>query len=148
MIEKIVSYKTADGIVFPKKGTKEITTYKTEDSRVFFKEEAAEKHTVKLKDEKDLIKTSEKIRQLFEQEMLVFIRNTDDYKGVSIKDKDTDLDYDFWDAKTMDTLHKISVDVDIDDFEEYVLLIKALLEDYHLQEVINIVKEMTYKETT
>lgn len=148
MVEEVESYKTKDGKVFSKEELEEVIRYKTEDGRTFSKEEDADAHLDALEDKKKLIKTGGKVRQLFKQEMLIFANETNDYKGVNIED--TGLEYDFWNDKCQ-ALANSDVDVTIQDFEDYVLLTKALLEDFHLEETVKIIKKMmcnNTKETT
>lgn len=141
MVEKVESYKTKGGRVFPKEEVEEVIRYKTKDGRTFSKETDANDHLDALEDKRKLVKTGEKIKQLFKQELLMFANGTDDYKGVNIIES-IDLEYDFCDAKCQGTADKNSVDIDISDFEDYVLLVKALLENFHLEKTIKIVKKM------
>jgi hypothetical protein len=139
MIEKVESYKTKDGSVFAKEEVEEVIRYKTEDGRTFSKEIDADNHLDSLEDKKKLIKTGERIKQLFKQELLIFANENDDYDGVDIENPD--VEWDFWDAKCQGTSDKNNVDVDISDFEDYALLVKALLENFHLEKTIKIVKK-------
>lgn len=134
MIEKIESYKTKDGMIFPRKGVKEIIVYVTEDGKTFTDEGDAGANLVKIENKRKFAKTIKKIKQLFEQELIIFANDSDEYNNVNIKD--IDLEYDFWNEITG------KCNIEVEDFEDYMLLIKALLEDFHLEETVKIVKKM------
>lgn len=120
---------------------KEILSYRTDDGRIFTKKDSAIAYENILKDKKKLAETSEKVRQLFKEELTMYANSTNEYSGINLDN--ADLECDFWDDVSGALADDSNVDVTLVNFTEYVSLIKTLLKDFHLEEVIKIIKKIT-----
>ena len=119
-----------------------VTSYKTEDGRVFSKKKDAENHVVYLINERKLVKAVEKVKQIFQQKLAMYANSTKEYNGIDLNN--ADLECDFWDDVSG---LLANTDTILVNFAEYVSLIKTLLENFHLEETIKVVKEIICNNT-
>jgi hypothetical protein len=117
-----------------------VTSYKTEDGKIFSEKENAENHAVYLINERKFVEATKKVKQIFQQELIMYANSTKEYSGISLNY--VDLEGDFWDDVSGALANDSNIDITIEDFGEYVSLIKALLKDFHLEKTIKVIKKI------
>lgn len=120
----------------------EVISYKTEDGRTFTDKKLAIKHITNLESKRKLTEIVKKVKQLFKKGLTMYANGTKEYSGISLNN--TDLECDFWDEESRALSDNANMDITIEDFDNYVSLVKTLLEDFHLERVIKIIKKTAF----
>ena len=108
-----------------------ITSYKAIDGRVFEDKARAINHNKEIVDTEIFIRAVSDITDLFKEEL-------NKYDGDDCCEVDPETD--FWEQATEDITTSISCDVILESFNDYMALVKMLMEEFKLEKVVKIIK--------
>lgn len=118
---------------------KKVVSYKTDDDVIFEKKKDAIDHASFLIEKEKLVELVQQVAKLFEADL-------NSYKAEGEYDENeeyyrVELEEDFWEDSSEILTNATSNDVFINGFEDYVKLIIKLINKYHLEGIIELIKK-------
>lgn len=122
-----------------KPNIKEIISYKTKDGIIFEQKKNAIVHAKKLIEGKNFTNLVQQVTSLFKSSLDKY-KKAEYSKDYKFYDEDNELELDFWSDNSADLSNIAANEILINDFKAYTKIIMTLMGEYHLEEIIKLIK--------